>query len=154
MKTFIRLRCVDCDDGGFRFSDSRRQFPFIPTSSSVCYQPRAPITHRGTNVECTALEHDGVLVVDAGALREDEQRDGVLLVDVLLHASCHNRAIVHLCSAGPKSSRGGRHLVLKGNEKAATLDLLPLIHATLNARLIRTCGHRKRATPDDVRNTL
>ena len=50
----------------------------------------------GAQVKCAALEHDAVLVVDAGALGEDEEGGGVGGLDVLPHALGHHCPVLHL----------------------------------------------------------
>lgn len=52
--------------------------------------------HCGAEVKRAALEHHRVLVVHAGALREDEQRRGFRVPDVLMHALGHDLPVLHL----------------------------------------------------------
>ena len=60
--------------------------------------------HRGVKVKGTLLEHDRVLVVNARALGEHEQRRGVILLDVLLHSLCHNLPVFNLHYTFPLQS--------------------------------------------------
>ena len=66
--------------------------------------------NRGAQVEGAALEHDAVLVVDAGALREDQQRRGVGCLHMRLHALRHDQPVLNLRN-GAAASEGCAPLV-------------------------------------------
>ena len=69
----------------------------------------------GAQIECAALEHDAVLVVDAGALGEDEEGRGVGRLHVLPHALGHHRPILHL--RAPSQTLNPKNLNPKTNNK-------------------------------------
>lgn len=52
--------------------------------------------HCGAQVKCPSLEHDTVLIVNARALWEDEQRCGVWRCYMRLHPFANNLSVFHL----------------------------------------------------------
>lgn len=52
--------------------------------------------HGAAQVKGSPLEHDTVLVIDAGALGEDEQGGGVRRCHMRLHPLTHNLAVLDL----------------------------------------------------------
>lgn len=52
--------------------------------------------HNGVQVKGAPLEHHAVLIVHAGAFREDEQGGAVRLEHMLLHALCHFHPVLDL----------------------------------------------------------
>ena len=60
--------------------------------------------HGGAKVKRPTLEHDTVLVVDAGALREYQQRRRVRRLHVRFHALRHYQPILHLRFEGCRPS--------------------------------------------------
>lgn len=78
-------------------------------------------TNGGVDLEAALLEHHHAGVVDARALGENENGQVVLVLDVLLHASRDQAAVLRLAPIEPDVSGGAREGALHHAREAAVL---------------------------------